>query len=252
MNPRIYTYKITFEEVPYYYYGIHKEKRFGEYYMGSPVTHKWAWDFYTPKKQILELFDYSDEGWSRAVEIESRLIKPFYNTDKWCLNENCGNSLSLSARSKNGKKGSQKNREQGTAIFGLTTEQKRQIGLDTYERKVGIHSLSPSSSERSERGKKGAATLKERKIGIFALTTEQLSENGKRGGLKAVQEKIGVHSLTPAQLSEYSKMGAKKGAEILNRQRWQCLETGYVSTAGGLSQYQIKRGIDTSKRKRIE
>ena len=24
--PRIYTYKITFEEVPYYYYGVHKEK----------------------------------------------------------------------------------------------------------------------------------------------------------------------------------------------------------------------------------
>ena len=30
MQPRIYTYKITFEEVPYYYYGSKKEKVFNE------------------------------------------------------------------------------------------------------------------------------------------------------------------------------------------------------------------------------
>jgi len=29
-SPRIYTYKITFEEVPYYYYGSKKEKAFDE------------------------------------------------------------------------------------------------------------------------------------------------------------------------------------------------------------------------------
>ena len=51
-SPRIYLYKITFEEVSYYYYGVHKEKRYNEYYMGTPVTHKWVWDFYTPKKHI--------------------------------------------------------------------------------------------------------------------------------------------------------------------------------------------------------
>jgi hypothetical protein len=27
-SPRIYTYKITFEEIPYYYYGVKKEKYF--------------------------------------------------------------------------------------------------------------------------------------------------------------------------------------------------------------------------------
>jgi hypothetical protein len=50
MQPRIYVYKITFLEVPYYYYGVHKEKYFNEEYWGSPVTHKWVWDFYTPKE----------------------------------------------------------------------------------------------------------------------------------------------------------------------------------------------------------
>ena len=65
-SPRIYTYKITFEEVPYYYYGVHKEKIFEEEYWGSPVTNKWAWELYTPKKQILQFFDYTDEcsDWS--------------------------------------------------------------------------------------------------------------------------------------------------------------------------------------------
>ena len=75
MQPRIYTYKITFEEVPYYYYGVHKEKYFNEQYWGSPITHKWCWEFYTPKKQIIEFFDFSDEGWEEAQKNEKRLIK---------------------------------------------------------------------------------------------------------------------------------------------------------------------------------
>jgi hypothetical protein len=45
-GPRIYVYKITFYEVLHYYYGLHKEKRFDEYYMGSPVTHKDFWELY--------------------------------------------------------------------------------------------------------------------------------------------------------------------------------------------------------------
>ena len=94
-SPRIYLYKITFEEVPYYYYGVHKEKKFDEYYMGSPKTNKWCWEFYTPKKQILQFFDFTDEGWIEAQKVETRLIRPFYNTDKWCLNENCGGYFSL-------------------------------------------------------------------------------------------------------------------------------------------------------------
>ena len=101
-SPRIYIYKITFEKVLYYYYGVHKEKRFNEYYMGSPVTHKWCWKLYTPNKQILEIFDYSDEGWLEAQEVESRIIKPIYQTDKWCLNENCGGKISILSSRKSG------------------------------------------------------------------------------------------------------------------------------------------------------
>lgn len=188
-SPRIYTYKITFEEVPYYYYGVKKEKYFNQEYWGSPYTHKWCWELYTPKKQILEIFDYTDEGWSEAMNIEYKLIKPVYLTDKWCLNESCGGKISMKA--------------------------KRKSGLYCFENKLGIH----------------------------ALTTDERREIGRRMGEKTYKNKSGIHALTKEQRSE----NAKKN----NAQRWMCLETGFVTNSGNLSQYQKARGIDTSKRERI-
>ena len=118
-SPRICIYKITFEEVPYYYYGVHKEKYFNGYYMGTPVTHKWCWDFYTPKKQILQFFEFSDNGWLEAQEVEGRLIQPVFNTDKWCLNENCGGKISLKISREVGLK----NKENGTGFYNRTSKQ---------------------------------------------------------------------------------------------------------------------------------
>ena len=165
-SPRIYLYKITFEEVPYYYYGVHKEKYYNEEYWGTPITHKWCWKFYTPKKQILEVFDYTDESWLEAQEVEKRIIRPFLN-DNWCLNEGCGGKYSSKLSSKAGKIGGQK----------------------TYELGIGIHAQTPE--ERRELAKKAAA------------------------------------------------------------QKWLCLETGFITNAGNLTQYQRARKIDTSKRVRL-
>ena len=171
-SPRIYTYKITFEEVSYYYYGSKKEKYFDEEYWGSPVTNKWCWELYTPKKQILELFDYSDEGYIEAQEVEGRLIKPVYNADKWCLNANCNGKISLNERRKAGKRGGlvgpKKAKELGVGIFGLSKE------------------------KRSETGKKSAQKAKDNKTGIFSLTKEQLSENSKKGIKKMKENNLGI------------------------------------------------------------
>ena len=150
--PRIYTYKITFEEVPYYYYGVHREKKFGEYYMGSPKTHRWCWEFYTPKKQILEIFPYTDEGWLEAQEVEKRLIQPVFNTDKWCLNENCGGIISLDTFKKGGQK--------------------------LFELKLGTHSR--TKEKQIEDGKKGGEKCYNLGIGIFKLTFEERSKNSKK------------------------------------------------------------------------
>jgi hypothetical protein len=260
-SPRIYLYKITFEEVPYYYYGVHKEKKFNEYYMGSPKTNKWCWELYTPKKQILQLFDFMDEGWLEAQEVETRLIRPFYNTDKWCLNESCSGNFSLETRRKSGKN----HYKNGIACFSLTQEERsdlsRKIGQKSYEEGKGIHSL--TIEEKREIGKK----CYEDGIGIHSFTIEQLREIG----IKNYENGVGIHKLTIEEKREIGRKcyelglgvhglsfeersnNSKKSVAITNSQRWICLETGFVTNAGALTKYQQARGIDTSKsnRKRI-
>jgi hypothetical protein len=267
-SPRIYTYKITFLEVPYYYYGVHKEKVFNEEYWGSPVTNKWCWELYTPKKQILEIFDYTDEGWKESQKVEKRIISRFYNTDKWCLNESVGGFSSIVICSKNGLK----SKENKLGIFSLTREELVEIGKkrgkENFENKIGFFAI--TKEERIEIGKKsgkknyqqgiGLASIpKERrseisrrvvennkinKVGIFALTKEQMSENGRKNAIKNKENKVGIFG-----------MSLEKRREIcgkVNSQKWKCLETGYITTAGPLTIYQKARGIDTSKRMRIE
>lgn len=226
-SPKIYTYKITFEEVPYYYYGVHKEKRFDEYYMGSPVTHRWCWEFYTPKKQILELFEYSDEGWLEANKIEKTLIKSFLN-DKWCLNENCGNTFSLTSCSRAGKIG----------------------GTKTYKLGLGLHSI--TTEERKQIGKKGGSKTYELGIGAFGITPEKRKQINQRVNEKNKKNKVGIYSRTKTQQVEIGKNWGKKGSKKTNSQKWMCLETGYITTSGPLTAYQRAKGIDTSKRKQIE
>ena len=183
-SPRIYIYKITFLEVPYYYYGVHKEKVFNEEYWGTPITHKWVWDFYTPKKQILQFFDFTDKGWIDAQEVEKRLIKPFYNTDKWCLNEHCGGKVSLKICREAGKIGGNKTYNLRLGLHSFNEEQRKNISKSGGEkaRELGVGIFNLTSEELSEFGSKGAAKLKEENRGIFSMTREQLSENGKKYG----------------------------------------------------------------------
>jgi hypothetical protein len=161
-SPRIYLYKITFEEVPYYYYGVKKEKYFNEEYWGSPYTNKWCWDFYTPKKQILQVFPYTHDGWLEAQEVEKRLIRPFYQIDKWCLNESCGGNVSLKILRETGKRmgkiNGKKHKEKGTGFFSLSTEQ------------------------RIENGKKRGNERKNEKNGVCGRSKEKMSEDGRKAG----------------------------------------------------------------------
>ncbi len=255
-SPRIYVYKITFEEVPYYYYGSKKEKYFDEEYWGSPVTNKWCWELYTPKKQILELFDYTDEGCIKAQEIEKRLIKPSFNTDKWCLNANCMGVFSLEQKSKAGKRA----KELGVGIFELTLEQKRENsrkrGKIALELKIGIHNRTPE--QRIEDGRKGGSISgkrnKELGIGVCGRSKEQMIEDGRKGGIiggnKTKELGVGVCGRSKEQMIEDGRKGGSVAAKIINAQRWECCETGYVSTAAGIVVYQRARRIDTSKNNR--
>jgi hypothetical protein len=83
-----YVYKITFVDMPWFYYGVHTEN--GRNYMGSPKTHKWIWDFYEPKKEIVQYFETREE----ADAIEKRIID-YHLSNKNCLNECSGGKFSL-------------------------------------------------------------------------------------------------------------------------------------------------------------
>ena len=289
-SPRIYTYKITFEEVPYYYYGMHEEKVYDEEYWGSPITHKWCWDFYTPTKQILETFSSRED----AGEVERRLIKLVYNTDKWCLNANCAGVFSLDTCSKAGKIAVAKNKKNKVGIFGRSKEKMSEDGRKAgkaskgyikgaqivKELGLGICGLTPE--QRRENGKKygakagkiGGKVAYEMKLGLHGRTKEQKVEDAKKGGLIggniSKELGLGIHAQTSQERAENARKGHITQKELglglygipkekrietakkINSQRWECCETGYVSTPAGLTKYQRARGIDTSKRKRIE
>jgi len=235
MQPRIYTYKITFEEVPYYYYGVKKEKKFNEEYWGSPITHKWCWELYTPKKQILEVFDYTDEGWVKAQEVEKRLIKLFYQTDKWCLNENCGGIISLELL----RKVSKKRVEDKVGLFALSSEELSKIGKKggsiggpkgaktQIENKIGIYARSEEQRKIDciKGGKVAGKKLYEEGKGIFSLSQEERLENCKKGGeimgQRTKELGVGIHKLTKGERVEngkkYGGIGGKVVAEKYSR-----------------------------------
>jgi hypothetical protein len=256
-SPRIYIYKITFEEVPYYYYGVHKEKYSNEEYWGSPETHKWMWDFYTPKKQILQFFDFTDEGWVEAQEVETRLIKPFFNTDRWCLNESCGGKVSLKVLRETGNKCY----ELGLGVHSLTKEQRSENGKRTgkiygkkggeraYQLGIGVHGR--TKEQMSEDGKRGGKKSYELKIGIHGRTKEQMIENGRKCGNRTYELGIAIHGQSKEKMTENGRRGGKIGGKKTGSQKWMCLETGFITNAGALSNYQKKNGIDTTKRVRV-
>jgi hypothetical protein len=100
--------------------------------------------------------------------------------------------------------------------------------------------------------KKGGEKTKELGLGIHSLTSKEKSEAGRIGGKiigkingkKSKELKIGIHALTSDEKKEAGRLGGS--------QRWMCEETGFISNAAGIVRYQMKRGIDTSKRIRIE
>jgi len=124
MQPRIYTYKITFPDQGWWYWGVHKERRYGESYWGSPTTHKAKWENFEFEKQILEFFDSYEE----ALRVEKRLIKPDLD-NPLCLNEGCSTFVSLASAAKGGR-----NCPRETQVQNGINEQKRRkdLGISAF------------------------------------------------------------------------------------------------------------------------
>jgi len=225
---RIYTYKVTFEEIPHWYWGVHKEKRHNDGYLGSPKTHKWMWEFYTPKIQILEFFTFTDEGWANALEVEQRLIRPDLN-NPFCLNERCGATRSLKSLSEAGKKGCAKlhseKDELGRSVHALKSAEKWHKDKDEFGRSLqGLKGTDRLNAERDEFG---------RSVVALAASRKAHSKKDEQG-----------RSLVAVRAGEAA-------AKVTNKLKFRCLITGHVTTPGPLTVWQRSRGIDTSLREKI-
>jgi hypothetical protein len=162
-------------------------------------------------------------------------------------------------------KGSETNKKNGTGIYAIPQEDRikngKKGGKNSQEtskkKKIGIYALTPE--QRTENGRKGGKkaqkTNKVNGTGIYGITKEQRKEYSKKGGQTAKKLGLGIHNQTPEQRSENGKrggaIGGKIGGKTTGSQKWMCLETGFITTPGALTNYQRKRGIDTSKRQRI-
>ena len=95
---KYYTYKITFKDLPgYFYYGKHKDN--GKPYFGSPKTWKRFWRHFEPQIQILQWYQTA-----REVEAAEAVIILATWRDKYSLNEAVGVRASEEVCRGNGKK----------------------------------------------------------------------------------------------------------------------------------------------------
>jgi hypothetical protein len=216
MQPRIYTYKITFDEIPHWYWGVHKEKKYGETYLGSPVTHTWVWEFYTPAIEILEFFPYTDEGWKEANLVEDRIIRPDLN-NPLCLNEGCGSFVSSGAA--------------------------RRGALKTLSK---IH-REKTIDGKSVQGVKNAKRMNEK-------VHQEKDENGKSKHAVKAGKKNHKMKNEDGKSKHAVEMGKKGGAissKIVNIQVWESLVDGFRSNAGCVARHNIANGWDPGARVKV-
>ena len=205
MDPRIYVYKITFEEIPDWYWGVHKETKYNEYYMGSPVTHAWKWEFYTPIKHIVQLFDYTDQGFREARNLEDRLILPDLH-NPLCLNESTGGRYSLTSCSLGGKIASE-----------LLHSEKDEKGRSVQAISGGYASGKVWTEAKIENSKRtikiATQAQKERKIQIYGDNWEYYRRKGRlsRFGVKIDGVRVPVKKLSETFIEYHLLYGQQKG-----------------------------------------
>ena len=243
-----------------YYYTYYSYEEWGRGYIGSRGCKC------PPEKDIKYLGSSKDKTFKPTQKI---IIKDDYTTRE----EAYADEIILQQYYKVAENPHFANRAYQTSTkFYVPIERAIENGKNNKKNGTGI--FAQTFEERSEIAKRNARKNKENKVGIFALTKEQLSENGKKGGKKSGRKckklGIGIFSMSEEERVKSGKNGGKKTKELgigifgmslkekkeivekTNSQKWMCLETEYVTNSGALTRYQKARGIDTSKRVRIE
>ena len=291
MQPRIYTYKVTFEETPDWYWGAHKEKKRGEFYMGSPKTHVWKWEFYTPSLQICEFFPYTDEGWTKAREVEDRCILLDLN-NPLCLNEHVGGCMSLEANRRGAKKLHEEKDCMGRSVQGVKNAERLHKEKDEFGKSVsGVKGAERVHKEkdalgRSVQGVKSAEKLHKEKDALGrsvqgVRSGERLhkekddmgrSVNAVKGSEKLHEKKdhLGrsiqgvknaerMHKVLHEEKNDSGKSAhavkaGKKGAKNTNTQKWKDPDHPELGehNPGLLVQMQKARGYPHGKENRVK
>jgi len=250
MQPRIYTYKVTFEEIPDWYWGSHKEKKYEDGYLGSPVTHVWKWEFYTPILEICELFPYTDEGWKEARKVEDRCIRPDLN-NSLCLNENVGGSISLEANRRGGKRCAEMvhadKDDLGRSIFAVKGAAVGHKNKDELGRSLhALKAFEGVNDEKDDLGRsitavKGGTAGHENKDELGRSVNAVKA--GKKGGVAAHENK-----------DDFGRsINGVKAAEAMNSQKWKDPfhpELG-EHNSGVLVRKQKRQGYPHSKENRV-
>lgn len=224
MQPRIYTYKVTFEEIPDWYWGAHKEKKYDDGYLGSPVTHAWKWEFYTPHLQILEVFPYTEEGWVEAQNTENRCIKPDLD-NPLCLNEHYGTVISLEAL----KRGAKKAHE-------IIHAEKDDLGRSLLGVKNAERMNEMIHKEKDDLGRSVHA------VKTLGKVHDKKDDLGR--SVQGVKGAAAIHK-------EKDDLGRSVTAMKTMSQVWESTVDGFRSHSGGVACHNKANGWDTKARVRI-
>lgn len=208
--------------------------------MGSPYTHAWKWEFYTPKKQILQYFQFSAEGYRQAKLVEDRLIRPDLN-NPLCLNENVGGQYSITAAALGAHAVHQEKDESGKSKHAVKAGRNRAATTNAEKDKdgkcvVGKKAAAKTNSAKDEKGRsvqgvKNAERLHERK--------DELGRSIQ--GIKNAQRLN----------AEKDEFGRSVNAMKTQLQIWESLIDGYRGRAVDVSRHNRARGLDPDARVRI-
>jgi hypothetical protein len=104
---------------------------------------------------------------------------------------------------------------------------------------VNVVAMNDHDNTRKNRSANGKATGPANGPGnLSKIPKETLANNGRVNG--------------PSNITKIPRETLAGNGKSTNKQRWQCLVTGYASNPGGLTSYQRARGIDTALRVRLD
>jgi len=192
-------------------------------YVCSPSFHRWVWhggEFF---------IEQASEG-GRISGANTVKQKRGFLSEEWL-----GSEERLEANAKGGREsgGANARLKRGICAPGVATKAGKIGGASNVINKTGFCSAEWLDSDEC---------------------TEQRRANGLASGAKAASDRTGICSpewLSSEECLEQRKANGVKTASILNSEKWQCTVTGFISTAGPLSRYQRKRGIDTNNRVKL-